>query len=57
MARLSSKKVSSLLGGNRIDWKQRTLSMTPLEGIRQSVKLRDPICLVGELGEELVWLG
>ncbi len=57
MARLSSKKVSNLLGGNGIDWKQRTLSTTPLEGIRQSAKLKDPICLVGELGEELVWLG
>ena len=57
MARLSSKKVSSLLGGNRIDLKQRTLSTTPLEGIRRSAKLKDPICVVGELGEELVWLG
>jgi hypothetical protein len=57
MARLSSKKVSSLLGGNRIDWKQRTSSTTPLEGIRRSVKLKDSICVVGELGEELVWLG
>ena len=57
MARLSSKKVRSLIGGNWIDWKQRTLSTTPLEGIRRSVKLRDPICVVGELGEESVWLG
>ena len=56
IARLSSRKVSSL-GGNRIDWKQRTLNTTPLEGIRRSVKLKDPIYVVGELGEELVWLG
>jgi hypothetical protein len=49
--------VRNLLGGNRIDWKQRTLSTTPLEGIRRSVKLKDPICVDGELGEEPVWLG
>ena len=57
MARLSSKKVSNLFGGNQIDWKQRTLSTNPLEGIRRSVKLKDSICVVAELGEELVWLG
>jgi hypothetical protein len=57
MARLSSTKVSSLLEGNHIDWKQRTLSTTPLEEIRRSVKLKDYICVVGEPEEELVWLG